>query len=183
MARRLAVVRREEALRVHEHAVHAEVGRDPVGDLEPDAVLVGVVADHVDEPRCDDTILRVDRRPPDERSFADRHDRAGVDADVRDPVVARLGVDHPAAGDDLVEDVVGRKRCGRRGSCEARRLRRRRVGARVHLRHDCRRSGLRHLAQRQRAGRSEPEGEQEPPTLRREELVVLGHGVPSRSRA
>ena len=45
-----------------------------------------------------------------QRLGADRRDAAAVDADVGHLVVARLGIDDLAAGDDLVEGVVGWRR-------------------------------------------------------------------------
>ena len=90
------------------------------------AVLVGLVAQDVDEPRGHDPAGGVDGAGAGERLDGDGGDAVAVDADVGDAVVAGLGVDDPAPGDDDVEGVAGGGRGV--GPVERRRVERRRRG-------------------------------------------------------
>ena len=87
-------------------AVHAQVRGDAVTDLVPNTVRVGLVRQHVDEPRRDHEVGGVDRGPAGQRIGADRRDAVAVDADRGHRVVAGLGIDHSTTGDDPIEDVL-----------------------------------------------------------------------------
>ena len=56
----------------------------------------------VDEAGRDDVTGGVDDARAGERRLGDRRDRAAADADVAHGVEARLGIHHPAVGDDEV---------------------------------------------------------------------------------
>src|SRR5690606_5766061 len=72
----------EEVVGPRVEAVHGQVGRDAVRDLEPGAVLVGLVGQQVDEPGSHHEALGVDDLGALQPVVADRGDRAAVDADV-----------------------------------------------------------------------------------------------------
>ena len=89
-------------------AVHAQVGRDAVGDLVPLAVSVRGIREDVDEPRSHHQAGGVQRGGTDQRVQADAADGVTVDSDVGHCVEAGLRVDDPTAGhDDVVDPVVG----------------------------------------------------------------------------
>src|SRR5581483_11533621 len=144
-------------------------------------VVVGVVADHVDEAGSDDTIGRGDVGATLERALADLGYRRAVDADVGDAIEATLRIDDPTTGDDAVEDVlgVGRRRLAR--APHRRRLQRSAL-AREHLAHT-QFGARRELAQRQRVRGAEPEGEQQSAAIGGRGSSWILHAVRSRSRA
>ena len=141
--------------RVVVDAVHAEVRRDAVGNLERHAVRVRVVAEQVDEAWRHDEAAGVDRGGAGEGTGAYGSDRRSRDADVGHEVEARLGIDHAPAGEHDVVRLAGCRRgwqqTGGRGAPRDERSARGRC-----------RDGARELRERRGAAGTEAAGEQEP---------------------
>ncbi len=89
--------------------MHPQVGGHAVGDLEPDAVVVGFIGEDVDEPGGHHQAARVDVLAAGQGPIGvgdDGGDGSAVYSHVGGPVEARVGVDHPASGDGQVIGVV-----------------------------------------------------------------------------
>jgi hypothetical protein len=116
---RWTVLRRQSQKFVHRavDAVHAQVGRDPVGDLVPLAVAVGAIGEDVDESRGHDKAGGVQGRGADQWIQADPGDGVAVDSDMGHRIEAGLGIDDPSAcNDDVVYPaVLGHLRGAQRG--------------------------------------------------------------------
>jgi hypothetical protein len=109
-----------------------ERGGDAVADHHAVGLVLLPVLVQIHEPRRDDQVGCVDQPCSGKRRLGDGLDRSGADADVPHGVETRLGIHHPAVGDDEVvtrgwlagtrrqrhRDADGRngeERCSKRG--------------------------------------------------------------------